>query len=75
MATVALTKKQAELLTSLNLPSAISTEMDDDQWFDITDRLGDEIQLHCIDPTGNGITGRGEICRQILNAMAEAENQ
>lgn len=75
MATVALTKKQAELLTSLNLPSAISTEMDDDQWFEITDRLGDEIQLHCIDPTGNGITDRGEICRQILNAMAEAENQ
>ena len=75
MATVALTKKQAELLASLGFPNAVSTEMDDSQWFEIVDRLGDEIQLRCIDPTGSGINDRGELCRQILNAMADAESQ
>lgn len=75
MATVELTQTQTELLNSLDLPGVISTEMDDEQWFGITDRLGEEIQLHGINERGDGINERGETCRQILDAMAEAEEQ
>ncbi len=75
MATVELTQRQKELMTSLDLPTTLTTDMDDEQWFEITDVLGDEIQMHGINDAGDGTNERGETCRQILNAMAEAEEE
>lgn len=75
MATVELTQRQKETLASLDLPTTLTTDMDDDQWFEITDRLGDEIQLRGINEAGDGTNERGEACRQILEAMAEAEEE
>lgn len=73
MATVELTRRQRELLASLSLPTSLDTGMDDDQWFEITDTLGDEIQMHGINEAGDGTNERGETCRQILDMMADAE--
>lgn len=75
MAIVELTRQQKELLASLELPTTLTTGMDDDQWFEITDRLGEEIQMRGINETGDGTNERGETCRQILEAMAEAEEE
>lgn len=73
MATVELTQRQEKLLKSLSLPTTITTDMDEDEWFEITDALGDEIQTHGINAAGDGINDHGETCRQILDAMAGAE--
>ena len=73
MATVELTQRQKKLLESLNLPTTLTTDMDEDEWFEITDTLGDEIQMHGITAAWDGTNDHGETCRQTLDAMAEAE--
>ncbi|MBR3385864.1 MAG: hypothetical protein IKG69_11795 [Atopobiaceae bacterium] len=60
-------------MASLDLPTILDTGMDDDQWFEIIDALGDEIQTHGINEAGDGTNERGEVCRQILDMMADAE--
>lgn len=74
MAVVALDQRQRDLLARLGLPTALTTTMDDDKWFAITDRLGEEIQERGVDITGDGVNEYGEACRQILERMAYAED-
>lgn len=74
MTIVRLSETQAELMCGLELPTVLSSDMDEAAWFGITDRLGEELQLHGIDATGDGLNGRGETCRQVLEAMARAED-
>lgn len=75
MAIVELTRQQKELMASLDLPTAPTTDMDDEEWFAITDRVAEELQLHGINDAGDGTNERGETCRQILDAMALADGE
>ena len=75
MAIVELTRQQKELMASLDLPTAPTTDMGDEEWFAITDRVAEELQLHGINDAGDGTNERGETCRQILDAMALADGE
>lgn len=74
MAVVALNQRQRDLLARLGLPTALTTTMDDEEWFAITDRLGEEIQARGVGMTGDGVNEYGEACRQVLERMAYAED-
>ena len=67
---VNLTSDQAELLRDLGLPDDLDG-LDDDSWNDVVDRIEDEIQLRGLDGSPNGTNAHGEMCRQVLIAMAE----
>jgi hypothetical protein len=69
-----LDQRQRDLLARLGLPTALTTTMDDDKWFAITDRLGEEIQARGVDMTGDGVNEYGEARRQILERTACAED-
>lgn len=73
MATVKLNATQADLLRALDLPATISTDADEAEWFAVADRVAEELQLHGINETGDGLNDHGEECRRILEAMAMAE--
>ncbi|MBR3326467.1 MAG: hypothetical protein IKG22_04005 [Atopobiaceae bacterium] len=75
MATVELTQRQKELMASLDLPTAPTTDVSDEEWFAMTDRLVEELQHHGINEEGDGTNERGETCRQILNVLALAEDE
>lgn len=57
-----LTRTEKELLIKLKFDNI-------EDLLDLEDKLGDYIQLHCIDDTGNELTEDGIICEEILNKI------
>ncbi|MEI3530677.1 MAG: hypothetical protein V8Q75_06455 [Bacilli bacterium] len=57
-----LTRTEKELLIKLKFDNI-------EDLLDLEDELGDYIQLHCIDDTGNELTEDGIICEEILNKI------
>lgn len=60
--------EQLELLRSLNLATNVE-ELDDDQLMRIEDRLTEEMQLHGLNPKGDGLNAHGELCRSVIEAL------
>lgn len=73
MAIAELTQQQTELLQELGLPHVISTDMSDDEWCDIQERLLEEVQLFGMTDSFDGENERGMLCSSIYNAMIEIE--
>lgn len=69
-----LTDEQRATLRSLNLPDELNG-LSDELWFEVEDRLGDEMQLHGINEAGDGTNEHGQICVGILNAMAQGDGE
>lgn len=74
MATVKLNDKQTELLAKMSLPVELSTDMPDDEWIDIEERLLEEVQLRGINEAGDGENEYGLLCSSVYMAMVEAED-
>lgn len=75
MAIVELNDKQRELLHSLGLPDAISTDMSDEEWVDLHQRLLLEVQLHGFNEAFDGENDYGMLCSSVYNAMVDAEEK
>lgn len=75
MATAKIGAEQAALLEAMGLPPVLSTDMPDEEWFEIGDLLSEEIQLRGINEAGDGTNARGDLCVGILDAMARAEDE
>ena len=73
MATVELSMEQTRLLDSLGLPAVLTTDMPDDQWCDIMERLLDEVQARGINKDFSGENDYGLLCSSVYMAMIEAE--
>lgn len=71
---ITLTSEQRAALRSLDLPDELEG-LTDEQWYEVEDRLGDEIQLHGINEAGDGTNEHGRLCVGILNAIATETRQ
>lgn len=75
MATVILDDRQRDLLASLDLPTHLSTDMDEDEWVDIMERLLEEVQLHGFNEAMDGENEYGLFCSSVYDAMIDAERE
>lgn len=67
---VSLTGEQMGLLEKLGLPTDFSN-LSDDQYFEIDDKVTEEMQLHGINDAGDGLNEYGELCRSVIVAMPD----
>jgi len=72
---VELSQKQIDLLRKLGLPERLTTDMDDDQWRDIMERLLDEVQMHGFNEEFTGENDYGLLCSSVYMAMIDAEEK
>lgn len=64
-----LNNKHLDTLKNLNISSDFS-HMSDEEYFRADDILSKEIQMHGINYSGDGLNYYGNICRDILDYMA-----
>ncbi len=62
--------EQTALLETLGLPTSFSG-LSDDKLIRIEDRLSDELQLHGINDTGDGLNKHGTLCLSIIEAIPD----
>lgn len=67
---MALTDEQCALLRRFGLPTDISN-LGDDEYFEIDDAMSEELQLHGINETGDGLNAYGELCRSVIVALPD----
>ena len=68
---MALTEKHRKILEKLGLPTDFS-DLTDDQYNEIDDKVCAEMQLHGLNDAGDGLNGHGELCVDILDALPDA---
>ncbi|MBE6465019.1 MAG: hypothetical protein E7003_06840 [Eggerthellaceae bacterium] len=74
MAIVELSDEQTRLLKGLGLPTVISTDMPDEQWCGITERLLDEVQMRGLNERFDGENEYGLLCSSVYMAMIDADD-
>ena len=67
-AIASLTKRQRELLSSFDLPDDFSN-LTDEQYFAIDERVSNEMQLHGL--ADDGLNDYGKLCESVILALPD----
>lgn len=62
-----------EVLIELGLPADLYELSDDEAWLAADEAVYEEMMLRCVNEAGDALTERGELCADILSALAEID--
>lgn len=68
-----LDERHHAILRELGLPTDLSELSSDEAWIAADEAVYDEMTARCVDETGDALTERGELCADILSALADIE--
>lgn len=66
-----LDERHFSVMRELGLPADLSQLTEDEAWYAADDAVYGEMVARCVNESGDGLTERGELCSDILQALAE----
>lgn len=67
---VSLLDEQQSLLEKFGLPTDFSN-LSDDQYFAVDDKMTDELQTYGINDAGDGLNEYGELCLSVIESLPD----
>lgn len=61
------------ILSELGIPTDLSELSDDEAWLAADEAVYEEMMLRCVNAAGDALTERGELCADILSALADVD--